>query len=126
MPGRVVRRNPELAFWNRIRDSQKAKFLRKLAEKSILWLGRRREKRKAIMLCAQLQLPPEAVKKLLAGKKFGHEVIQELQQLVEMADNAGLNAHQRRTLFKNARTIEHARAVLQQMSQPQGQMQAAA
>jgi hypothetical protein len=95
--------------------------MRALLKKSVLWLNARREKKQAINLCTRLQIPPERLPELFHGKKFGHEVVQELEAMAEMANRANLAPQQTKQLFKQYRTIEQVRAALEQMTQPQAQ-----
>lgn len=117
MPSRIYRRDPVAAAVRKIKGSKKTKILRALIKKSVTWLNARHEKRQAIHLCTRLQIPPERLPELFHGKKYGHEVVQELEAMAEMANRANLNPMQTKEIFRKSRTIEQARAYLEQMAQ---------
>ena len=116
---RTHRRDPVSNAFRRIKSGKKAALLRALIKKSVLWLNARHEKKQAINLCVRLQIPPERLPELFHGKKYGHEVVQELEAMAEMANRANLAPAQTKQLFKNSGTFEQARAALEQMSQQQ-------
>ncbi len=117
MPPRIYRKNRLADAYRKMRGSVKLKFLRAMLKKSLVWLNARREKKQVSLLCSRLQLPPEKLPQLFKGKKYGHEVVQELEAMVEMANRSNLTPMQTKQIFKQARTIEQARAYLEQLAQ---------
>ena len=109
MPSRIYRRDPVSAAYRKIKGSSKAKILRALIKRSVLWLNARKEKKQAINLCTRLQIPPERLPELFKGKKYGHEIVQELEAMAEMANRANLAPQQTKQIFRNSRTIEQAK-----------------
>jgi|TARA_B100002003_G_scaffold199608_1_gene190649 hypothetical protein len=114
---RIHRPSPVSVIYRGIKGSKKAALLRALLKKSVLWLNARHEKKQAINLCARLQIPPERLPELFHGKKYGHEIVQELEAMAEMANRANLAPIQTKQIFKNSRTFEQARNALEQMAQ---------
>ena len=116
MAGRIHRRNPMIEGMLKLRHSKSIKYLRAMVKKSVKWANARQEKRQISLLSARLQLHPEKLVQLFEGKKHAGEVIQELEHMVQMADQAGLDMNARKELFKKARNVNEAKAYLEQQA----------
>ncbi len=117
MPSRIYGRNPLSDAWRRIPREKLKKLGRAVLKKAIRWMNPRREKKEISVLCSRLQIPPEKVPELFGRHREARSVIAELQEMLEMAEHAGLGPEQTKQIFQKARTIEQARAYLTQLAE---------
>ena len=101
----------------RMPQKNQGKLNREMMKRAIIWQRTREERMHITFLCQKLGLPRKMYAQLFRERKYASEIIQELQELLEMSQQAGLNT---RLVFEKAKNFEHAKQIIQQYAEQQG------
>ena len=122
---RVYRRNPIEMMrraLKRMPQENRRKLIREMMKRAIIWQRARVERMQIKFLCQKLGLPKKMYEQLFKERRYASEIIQELQELLEISQQAGLNT---KLIFEKAPSYAHAKQIIQRYAEQQGMAAAA-